>query len=75
LELQSFTTCPVVGKETSVITVLAVLLLKLCSSLVKILRLNRIIPSVHLFALVADNLHGCHRINWPCGEDRGAVIL
>ncbi len=29
----------------------------------EVLRLNRIIPPVHLFALVADNLHGSHGIN------------
>ena len=34
---------------------------------VEVLRLNRIIPPVHLFALVADNFHGGHRIN-PCSS-------
>ena len=41
------------------------ILLKLRGGLLEILWLDRIIPPVHLFGFVTDDLHSCHRVH-PC---------
>ncbi len=46
--------------------------LKLRGGLVEVFRLDRIIPPVHLFALVSDDLHGRGRIH-PCPSQVGCA--
>jgi hypothetical protein len=47
--------------------------LTLRGSLVEVFRLDRIIPPVHLFALVSSEFHGRHRVD-PCSFEIGYGI-